>query len=99
MVSAVIIGLVGKPILFRVLFLVLAVLIWRQIVVIIRIKEVMRMRLKASGSAHSPKTTLEVLHQLQKHRVRVGTQTLSGIGKINPIQLELFAALAVQKPD
>lgn len=60
---------------------------------------VMRMRLKASGSAHSPKTTLEVLHQLQKHRVRVGTQTLSGIGKINPTQLELFAALAVQKPD
>lgn len=60
---------------------------------------VMRMRLKASGSTHSPKTTLEVLHQLQKHRVRVGTQTLSGIGKINPTQLELFAALAVQKPD
>jgi hypothetical protein len=31
---------------------------------------------KASGNAHSPKTTLEVLHQLQKHRVRVGAQTL-----------------------
>ncbi len=60
---------------------------------------VMRMRLKASGSAHSPKTTLEVLHQLQKHRVRIGTQTLAGIGKINPTQLELFKALAVQKPE
>ena len=59
---------------------------------------VMRMRLKASGSTHSPKTTLEVLRQLQKHRVRVGAQTLAGIGKINPTQLELFAALAVQKP-
>ena len=39
------------------------------------------------------------VHQLQRHRVRIGTQTLAGIGKINPTQLELFKALAVQKPE
>ena len=62
------------------------------------IYRVMRSRLKEKGSVHSPKTTLEILRQLQKHRVRIGTQTLSGIGKSNPEQLDLFAALAVPVP-
>jgi transposase len=38
---------------------------------------VMRMRLKAHGSAHSPKTTPEVLRRLQKHRVQLGKQRLT----------------------
>lgn len=59
---------------------------------------IMRMRLKAHGSTHSPKTTLELLRRLQQHRVRIGNQHLSGIGKTSSEQLELFAALGVKKP-
>jgi hypothetical protein len=59
---------------------------------------VMRMRLKAHGNASSPKTTLEILRRLQTHRVQIGTQRLSGIGKTTPQQLELFAALGIRKP-
>lgn len=59
---------------------------------------VMRMRLKANGSSHSPKTTLELLRRLQQHRVQIGNQHLAGIGKTSPEQLELFAALGVKTP-
>lgn len=59
---------------------------------------VMRMRLKAHGSVHSPKTTLELLRRLQQHRVQLGHQRLSGIGKTSPQQLELFEALGIAKP-
>jgi transposase len=59
---------------------------------------VMRMRLKAHGNANSPKTTLEILRRLQTHRVQIGTQHLSGIGKTTPQQLDLFAALGIKKP-
>jgi transposase len=59
---------------------------------------VMRMRLKAHGSAHSPKTTLELLRRLQKHRVQLGEQHLTGIGKTSHQQLDLFEALGVNQP-
>lgn len=59
---------------------------------------VMRMRLKANGSAHSPKTTLEILRRLQQHRVRLGEQHLTGIGKTSPQQQELFEALNIKTP-
>ena len=59
---------------------------------------VMRMRLKANGSPHSPKTTLELLRRLQKHRVQIGEQRLTGLGKTSPQQLELFAALEIKQP-
>ena len=59
---------------------------------------VMRMRLKQRGSAHSPKTALEVLRQLQKHCVQIGKQHLAGLGKLNTQQLKLFEALAVKMP-
>jgi len=59
---------------------------------------VMRMRLKASGNTHSPKTTLELLRRLQKHRVQLGEQRLTGIGKTSPQQLELLAALGIKIP-
>lgn len=59
---------------------------------------VMRMRLKANGSPHSPKTTLELLRRLQKHRVQIGEQHLTGLGKTSPQQLELFAALGIKQP-
>jgi transposase len=59
---------------------------------------VMRMRLKAHGSTHSPKTTLELLRRLQKHRVQLGEQRLTGIGKTSVEQLDLFEALGVSTP-
>ncbi|HET8899321.1 MAG TPA: hypothetical protein VFN09_11170 [Rhodanobacteraceae bacterium] len=59
---------------------------------------VMRMRLKQQGNAHSPKTALEVLRRLQKHQVQIGKQHLTGLGKLNPQQLQLFEALAVKTP-
>ena len=59
---------------------------------------VMRMRLKAHGSTHSPKTTLELLRRLQQHRVQLGEQRLTGIGKTSAEQLELFEALGVSTP-
>lgn len=59
---------------------------------------VMRLRLKASGSTHSPKTTLELLRRLQKHRVQIGEQRLTGLGKTTAMQLDLFEALGIQKP-
>ncbi len=60
---------------------------------------VIRMRLKAHGSTHSPKTTLKLLRRLQQHRVQLGNQRLTGIGKTSPVQLELFEALGINKPD
>jgi transposase len=59
---------------------------------------VIRMRLKAHGSIHSPKTTLELLRRLQKHRVQLGEQRLTGIGKTSPQQLELFEVLGIDQP-
>jgi len=59
---------------------------------------VMRMRLKANGNTHSPKSTLELLRRLQKHRVQLGNQQLTGIGKTSAQQLELFAALDLKSP-
>ena len=59
---------------------------------------VMRMRLKAHGSTHSPKTTLELLRRLQQHRVQLGDQRLTGIGTTSAEQLELFEALGISTP-
>jgi transposase len=59
---------------------------------------VMRMRLKAHGSTRSPKTTLELLRRLQQHRVQLGEQRLTAIGKTSAEQLELFEALGVSTP-
>lgn len=59
---------------------------------------VMRMRLKDKGNTHSPKTTLEILRRLQRHRVQIGEQRLTGIGKTSRQQLDLFEALGIQKP-
>ena len=60
---------------------------------------VLRMRLKASGGSTSPKTALEMLRPLQRHRVRIGTQQLSGIGRITPEQLELFKSIQIPPPN
>lgn len=60
---------------------------------------VMRMRLKASGSANSPKRAMELLRPLQRHLVKIGAQQLSGIGRVTPEQLELFKNLQIPAPN
>lgn len=59
---------------------------------------VMRMRLKAHGSRHSPSSALELLRRIQQHRASIGPHAYSGISKTTPEQLELFAALKLRKP-
>ena len=59
---------------------------------------VMRMRLKASGSSVSPKTALELLGRIQKHRATIGERAYTGISKTTAEQLELFEAMSLPKP-
>lgn len=59
---------------------------------------VMRMKLKAAGNAYSPTAALKILKAIQRHRVTVGPQTLSGINAATPVQQELFNALETKIP-
>lgn len=59
---------------------------------------VMRQRLKASGSLHSPSTALELLRRIQQHRATIGEHSYSGVSKTTPEQLSLFEALDLRAP-
>ena len=59
---------------------------------------VMRMRLKANGSSTSPKTALELLARIQKHRATIGEHVYTGTSKTTKEQLDLFGALELPKP-
>lgn len=59
---------------------------------------VMRMRLKANGSTLSPKSALELLGRIQKHRASMGEHVYTGISKATEEQLDLFDALELPKP-
>lgn len=59
---------------------------------------VMRLRLKASGSAASPKTALERLRRIQQHRATIGDHAYTGMSKTTPEQLALFDALKLPTP-
>ncbi len=59
---------------------------------------VMRARLKAHGSAASPKTALELLRRIQQHRATIGEHAYTGISKTTPEQLDLLAALDLPTP-
>lgn len=50
---------------------------------------IMRLRLKANGSAASPKTALQLLGRIQQHRATIGSKTYSGISRTTPEQHEL----------
>ena len=54
---------------------------------------VMRQRLKASGSPHSPSTALKLLRRTQQHRATIGKHGYLGVSKTTPEQLSLFEAL------
>ena len=59
---------------------------------------VMRMRLKEHGSKASPKTALEILNRIQKHKATVGAKEFTGISKTTREQLDLFSALEIVAP-
>jgi transposase len=62
------------------------------------IYRIMRMRLKEYGCRVSPKTALELLNRIQKHRVTAGDREYSGISKTTPEQIDIFKALDVPAP-
>jgi hypothetical protein len=60
---------------------------------------VMRMRLKAAGHAASPERALELLRQLQRHRIHLANeQTVVGLSTITSEQAQLFTFLKLPKP-
>jgi transposase len=61
---------------------------------------VMRMRLRASDSAHSPERALEVLRRVQRHQIRLdnATDPVTGISTMTLEQTDLFKALKIKKP-
>ena len=60
---------------------------------------VMRMRLRATGSKVSPERALELLRQLQRHRVHLADdQTVIGLSTISSEQAELFTSLKLPRP-
>ena len=60
---------------------------------------VMRMRLRAAGSKTSPERALELLRQLQRHRVHLADkQTVIGLSTISSEQAELFTSLKLPRP-
>ena len=60
---------------------------------------VMRMRLRAAGSKTSPERALELLRQLQRHRVHLSDeQTVTGLSTISTEQPQLFTSLKLPKP-
>jgi Transposase DDE domain len=58
----------------------------------------MRMRLKAKGHSASPRTALDLLARIQRHRARIGERTVDGLSTTTPEQLELFDTLSLPKP-
>lgn len=59
---------------------------------------VIRMRLKATGSKHSPGSALALLRRIQQHRATIGERAYCGVSKTTTEQLELFDALKLRKP-
>jgi hypothetical protein len=61
---------------------------------------VLRMRLKAHDSPHSPERALDVVRRIQFHQVTLhGRNTATGLTTLTPEQKELFDAVALPEPD
>ena len=60
---------------------------------------VMRTRLHASGTTHSPERALQRLRRIQHHRVTVNAgQPMTGLSSVNQEQAGILAALTIKKP-
>ncbi|MDT8857742.1 IS1634 family transposase [Paracoccaceae bacterium Fryx2] len=59
---------------------------------------VMRMRLKAKGHTASPRTALDLLARIHRHRARIAERKFEGTTTPTQEQLDLFDALNLPKP-
>lgn len=60
---------------------------------------VMRTRLRAGGTAHSPERALSKLRRIQHHRVTLNdSQPVAGLSAIDQEQSQILAALTIKKP-
>jgi transposase len=60
---------------------------------------VMRTRLHAGGTAHSPERALSKLRRIQHHRVTLNdSEPIAGLSAIDQEQSQILAALAIKKP-
>lgn len=59
---------------------------------------VLRARLKAAGSDHSPERALRVLRQIQHHRVKACSREYSGLSRLTPGQRQLFKEIGIDAP-
>ncbi len=62
------------------------------------IYRVMRMRLRAKGHSASPRTALDLLARIQRHRAKIAEHMVDGISTTTSEQLELFDTLNLPKP-
>ena len=58
----------------------------------------LRLRLKATGSAYSPQRALATLRQIQRHRIHIGETAHSGISRPTEEKLRLFEELKLPPP-
>lgn len=59
---------------------------------------VMRMRLKAHDSPHSPERALALLSRIQHHQAQLNNRRVEGLSAMTGEQLDIFKALGVKKP-
>ena len=63
------------------------------------IYRVMRSRLHAGGTSHSPERALAKLRRIQRHRVTLNdSQPIAGLSSIDQEQVKILAALTIKKP-
>jgi len=63
------------------------------------IYRVMRSRLHAGGTSHSPERALSKLRRIQCHRVTLNdSQPIAGLRSIDQAQVNILAALTIKKP-
>lgn len=59
---------------------------------------ILRQKLKTAGHPLSPNAALALLRQIQQHRVQVDGKSVTGIGRLQPQQIDLFQALKLPTP-
>lgn len=59
---------------------------------------VMRMRLKAADSPHSPMRALEQLRRIQYHQASLNSSPVTGLSSMTSEQLDILKALKIEKP-
>jgi transposase len=59
---------------------------------------VMRLRLKAAGSALSPRRAIELAQRIHYHRLSLRHREIDGVTKLTTEQKELFDQLGVERP-